>query len=309
MTRRDRLDLLAFAVMFTLCLLWGFNQVLVKLANTGMSPILQAGLRSTGAGLLVWAWSAARGIRLFARDGSLIPGILAGLMFAAEFALIFWGLEFTTASRTVIFVYTSPFVVALGVHMFVPGEKLSPVQVIGLIGAFAGVAVAFSSGLALPTHQQLIGDAMILGAAVLWGATTVLVKATRLATITPAKTLFYQLAVSALVLPPLSWALGEPGIFAPTAVAIGAFLIQTIVVAFASYLAWFWLVAHYPAGRLAAFTFLTPLFGVAAGWAILSEPISSDLVIALVLVGAGIYLVNRPPLAARPIAPDIEQIE
>jgi len=308
MIRRDRLDLLAFAVMFSLCLLWGFNQVLVKLANAGISPLLQAGLRSTGAALLVWLWSAMRGVRLFDRDGSLIPGILAGLMFAGEFALIFWGLEFTTASRTVIFVYTSPFVVALGVHMFVPGEKLRPVQVIGLIGAFAGVAVAFSSGLALPTHQQLIGDAMILGAAVLWGATTVLVKATRLATITPAKTLFYQLAVSALILPPLAWLMGESGVFAPTAVVIGAFLVQTIVVAFVSYLAWFWLIAHYPAGRLAAFTFLTPLFGVAAGWAILSEPISSDLVLALILVGTGIYLVNRPPLPAKPITPEIEEL-
>ena len=308
MTRRDRLDLLAFAVMFSLCLLWGFNQVLVKIANTGISPLLQAGLRSAGAAALVWAWSAARGIRLFDSDGSLVPGIVAGLLFAGEFALIFWGLEFTTASRTVIFVYTSPFVVALGVHMFVPGENLRLVQVVGLIGAFAGVAVAFSGGLALPTYRQLIGDSMVLGGAVLWGATTVLVKATRLATITPAKTLFYQLAVSALVLPPLAWALREPGIFAPTAVVVGALLLQTVVVAFVSYLAWFWLVAHYPAGRLASFTFLTPLFGVAAGWMILSEPISSDLIFALILVGAGIYLVNRPPLAAKPITPEIEEI-
>jgi len=308
MNRRDRLDLLAFAVMFSLCLLWGFNQVLVKIANAGISPLLQAGLRSTGAGLLVWAWAAARGIRMFDRDGSLIPGIVAGLLFAGEFALIFWGLEFTTASRTVIFIYTSPFVVALGAHLFVPGEKLRIVQVMGLIGAFAGVAFAFSSGLTLPTHQQLIGDAMILGGAVLWGATTVLVKATRLATITPAKTLFYQLAVSAIILPPLSWALAEPGIFAPTIRVLTAFSIQMIVVAFASYLAWFWLVAHYPAGRLAAFTFLTPLFGVAAGWAILSEPISSDLILALILVGTGIYLVNRPPLPAKPITPELEEL-
>jgi drug/metabolite transporter (DMT)-like permease len=293
--RRDRLDLLAFAIMFTLCLTWGFNQVLAKTANHGISPILQAGLRSLGAGLLVWAWSASRGIRLFDRDGTLVPGIVAGLLFAGEFALIFVGLEFTTASRTVIFIYTSPFVVALGVHLFVPGEKLHFVQVLGLAGAFVGVAIAFSSGLSLPTYRQLIGDAMELGGAVLWGATTVLVKASRLARVSPNKTLFYQLAVSAIVLPPLSWLLGEPGVFAPTPVVLGAFAIQTVIVAFVSYLAWFWLVAHYPAGRLAAFTFLTPLFGVMAGWAILAEPLSSDLIVALVLVGCGIYVVNRAP--------------
>lgn len=303
--RRDRLDLLAFAVMFALCLTWGFNQVLAKTANAGISPVMQAGLRSLGATVLVWVWASLRGVRLFHRDGSLWPGLFAGLMFAAEFALIFEGLEFTTASRAVIFIYTSPFVVALGVHLLVPGEKLRALQMIGLAGAFAGVAIAFSSGLALPAHQQLIGDAMELGGAVLWGATTVLVKASRLAHVSPHKTLLYQLAVSGVTLPILSWALGEPGMFAPTAPVLMAFAVQTVGVASISYLTWFWLVAHYPAGRLSAFTFLTPLFGVIAGAALLSEPISSDVVLALVLVAAGIYLVNRPaplpPLAREAI--------
>ena len=294
MPRRDRLDLLAFSVMFALCLTWGFNQVLAKTANAGISPVMQAGLRSVGATILVWAWASLRGVRLFRRDGSLWPGLFAGLMFAGEFSLIYEGLEFTTASRAVIFIYTSPFVVALGVHLLVPGEKLRPLQMLGLAGAFAGVAIAFSSGLALPTHRQLIGDAMELGGAVLWGATTVLVRASRLAHVSPHKTLLYQLAVSAVVLPPVSWLVGEPGVFAPTAPVLTAFTIQTVGVASISYLAWFWLIAHYPAGRLASFTFLTPLFGVIAGAALLAEHVSTDVIVALALVGAGIYLVNRP---------------
>jgi drug/metabolite transporter (DMT)-like permease len=261
-------------------------------------------LRSLGATVLVWAWSSLRGVRLFTRDGSLLPGLLAGLMFAAEFALIYEGLEFTTASRAVLFLYTSPFIVAVGVHLLVPGEKLSSPQILGLVGAFAGVAIAFAGGLALPTNQQLLGDAMELGGAVMWGATTVLVRASRLAHIAPHKTLLYQLAVSAVVLPPLSWALGEPGVFAPTTPVLIAFTIQMVGVASISYLTWFWLIAHYPAGRLSSFTFLTPLFGVIAGAVILSERISSDLVLALALVGIGIYLVNRPvPLPSLAIQP------
>lgn len=297
--RRDRLDALASSVMLALCLLWGFNQVLAKTANTGISPILQAGLRSIGAMVLVWAWSSLRGVRLFARDRSLWPGIVAGLMFAAEFALIYEGLEYTTASRAVIFLYCSPFVVAVGVHLLVPSEKLSVTQLLGLIGAFAGIAIAFSSGLALPTHRQLLGDALELGGALMWGGTTVLIRASRLIHISPHKTLLYQLAVSAVVLPPLSWALGEPGVFAPTVPVLVAFTIQTVGVASISYLTWFWLIAHYPAGRLASFTFLTPLFGVIAGAAILSEPLSRDLILALVLVGIGITLVNRPSPSPR----------
>jgi drug/metabolite transporter (DMT)-like permease len=153
--------------------------------------------------------------------------------------------------------------------------------------------------MSLPTWTQLIGDAMVLAAGMLWGATTVTVKATRLARVSANKMLFYQLAISGLILPPLSWAFGEPGVFAATPFLLGVLGFQIVIVAFVTYLAWFWLVAHYPAGRLSAFTFLTPLFGVIAGAALLDEPLSAGLVIALFLVGLGIWLVNRPPAPPR----------
>jgi drug/metabolite transporter (DMT)-like permease len=293
--RRTAIDLPAAMAMVTLCAVWGLNQVAAKVVNAGISPVLQAGLRSIGAALFVWAWSASRGVTLFDRDGSLPSGILIGLLFAAEFAFLYWGLEYTTASRAVVFLYTSPFWVALGVHLLVPGERLHRPQILGLLAAFAGVVIAFGDGLTLPTWTQLTGDAMVLAAGMLWGATTVTVKATRLGTVSANKTLFYQLAISALVLPPLSFLLGEPGIFALTPFLVGVLGFQIVIVAFVTYLAWFWLVAHYPAGRLSSFTFLTPLFGVVAGAVLLGEPVSPGLVLAMILVGAGIWLVNRPP--------------
>lgn len=296
-TRHTAIDARAATLMVTLCAVWGLNQVAAKVVNAGISPVLQAGLRSLGAALLLWAWSASRGTRLFERDGSLPAGILVGLLFAAEFAFLFWGLEYTTASRAVVFLYTSPFWVALGVHLLVPGERLRREQVIGLVAAFSGVVIAFGGGMSLTAPTQLIGDAMVLAAGMLWGATTVTVKATRLATVSASKMLFYQLAISGLILPPLSWALGEPGVFALSPFLAGVLGFQIVIVAFVTYLAWFWLVAHYPAGRLSAFTFLTPLFGVIAGAALLGEPLSAGLVMALSLVGIGIWLVNRPPPA------------
>jgi drug/metabolite transporter (DMT)-like permease len=295
--RRTAIDLPAATLMVTLCAVWGLNQVAAKVVNAGVSPVLQAGLRSVVAVLLLWAWSAWRGVRLFERDRSLPAGLLIGLLFAAEFAVLFWGLEFTTASRAVIFLYTSPFWVALGVHFLVPGERLRRVQVVGLLAAFAGIVIAFGDGLTLASGPQLIGDAMLLAAGMFWGSTTVTVKATRLAGVSANKTLFYQLGVSAIVLPLLSLPLGERGIFAPTPLIWSAFAFQAVIVAFVTYLAWFWLVAHYPAGRLSAFTFLTPLFGVIAGAVLLGEPLSAGLLVSLVLVGLGIWLVNRPPPA------------
>jgi len=301
--RRSHLDALAIGLMIVLCAAWGLNQVAVKVANEGISPVAQASLRSAGAALLVWGWCAARRVPLFERDGSLLPGLAAGALFAAEFAALYWGLAFTTASRAVIFLYSAPFVVAIGAHLFVPGERLRVVQAAGLVAAFVGIALAFGDALALPTRLQMIGDGLCLLAAILWGATTVLVKASRLASIGSAKTLLYQLAGSALVLPAVALALGERGVFSPTPLVIACLAYQTVLVAFVTYLAWFWLISRYPASQLSAFSFLTPLFGLLAGGALLGEPITGGLVLAMLLVGAGIYLVNRRPAAAKEAVP------
>ncbi len=299
--RRNQLDATATILMVILCACWGLNQVAIKLGNGGISPIFHAGLRSLGSAALVWVWSAHRGVPLFSRDGSLRVGLLVGALFAGEFVFIYAGLLYTTASRAVLFIYTAPFVVAIGAHLWIPGERLRPLQVVGLVGAFCGLALAMGDALRLPSHRELLGDAMELIAAILWGATTVTIKASRLSAVPPQKTLFYQLAVSAIALPPIALLMGEPGVFAPTPLVLAMLGYQVIVVAFMSYLAWFWLVSRYPAGRLSAFSFLTPLFGLIAGAVLLGETVTWALIVALALVGAGIYLVNRPPpqIAAR----------
>jgi drug/metabolite transporter (DMT)-like permease len=291
--RNSHLDATAMLLMLVLCASWGLQQVAVKVANAGISPLLQAGLRSLGAALLVYVWSAWRGIRLFGRDGTLVPGLIAAALFAGEFGFIYWGLTFTSASRSVLFLYTAPFLVALGAHFFLPGERLRPLQWAGLACAFAGVTAAFADGLGMPDPRELIGDAMVLLAAVLWAATTLVIKCSRLAASSPAKVLFYQLAGSAVALPLASLALGEPGITQPTPLVLASLAYQVVLVAFASYLAWFWLIVNYPAGRLASFSFLTPLFGMLAGWLLLAERLGGALMLAMLLVGSGIWLVNR----------------
>jgi drug/metabolite transporter (DMT)-like permease len=294
LNKKQVLDLTAMAMLVVLCASWALQQVAIKVASHGISPVLQSGIRSIGATVLILIWMALRREPILERDGTLGWGIVAGFLFAVEFLLMYWGLGFTHASRGVIFLYLSPFVVALGAQFFIPGERLQTIQVIGLCCAFAGIAVAFKESLSFPSHRMLLGDVMLVGAAVLWGATTVLIKASSLARIEPSKTLLYQLAVSAAVLPVGSWAIKEPGIVLITPLIVGCLVYQTVGVAFITYLAWFWLVSRYPASRLASFTFLTPLFGVLAGGVLLNEPITNMLLLALVLVGTGIYLVNRP---------------
>lgn len=294
MQKKSTLDLLAAGLMLALCLTWGAQQVLIKVTADHVSPVLQAGIRSAGATILVLAWMLWRRVPLLERDGSLVPGILAGILFGTEFALIFIGLTMTSASRAAILLYTAPFWVALGSHLFIPGERIRPLQLGGLLLAFFGVIVTFADRLQAPQPRELLGDALMIVAAIFWGATTVLIKASRLREVSPEKTLLYQLAVSGLGLLAGAAVIGERFVVPATPFVLGSLGFQILVVAAISYLAWFWLIKHYPVARLSAFSFLTPVFGVFAGALYLDEPLSLSLLLALVLVAAGIYLVNAP---------------
>lgn len=292
--QRNALDGVAMVVLLVLCASWGAQQVSIKIVHQGISPLMQSGLRSIGATVLLAIWVAARREPLFDKDGTWWWGLAAGVLFAGEFMLIYWGLEYTMASRAVIFLYTMPFFVAIGARVFLPDGRLTRLQVIGLCSAFAGVVLAFHESLGFPTRRMLIGDCMMVAAALMWASTTILIKASPLAQARPSKTLFYQLCVSAVLLPVGSLALGEPGIVAIAPVIGANMLYQTLWVAFFTYLAWFWLVRTYPPAQLSSFTFCTPLFGVLAGGLMLDEPLTVKLLLALVCVGLGIYLVNRP---------------
>jgi len=288
---RKALDATAVSTMVLLCLVWGFGHVAAKFTAQGISLVFQSGLRSLVAAALLIGWGAWRGIPLWQRDGTLWPGVFAGLLFALEFIFIFAGLGMTDAARMVVFVYLAPCITAFGLHFLVVQERLSARQWAGVLVAFGGVAIAFGDGFA-SGRGTLLGDLFGVLGALFWALTTILIRATKLAAVSPAKTLFYQLAVSAPVLLIAAWLMGEPGVVGLTAPVVAAFAYQCVAVAFASYLTWFWLLRHYLAARLSVFSFLTPIFGVLAGVLVLGEPLTLSFLAATVLVGIGIFLVN-----------------
>jgi drug/metabolite transporter (DMT)-like permease len=281
----------AFGLMVVLCAVWGLQQVAIKLAVAEISPIMQAGLRSGLGAVLVYAWARWRGVALFAHDKSLRPGLLAGLLFGFEFVFIFVGVDHTTVSRMVVFLYTAPCFTVLGLHFFVPGERMGWRQGAGVLLAFVGLLTAFIDK---ASGGSLLGDAFGVLAALFWAATTVLIRATALAKVTATKVLLYQLVVSAAVMFPLSWLVGERGIAVLSAPTFWAMAYQVVVVAFISYLAWFWLLTRYLAGRLLVFSFLTPLFGVLFGMLLMGDQPSLHFFAAAAMVVGGIVLVNLP---------------
>jgi drug/metabolite transporter (DMT)-like permease len=289
---RKALDGTAFGMMFVLSVLWGIQQVPIKLTAPEVSLLMQGGIRSIIATLLVFVWARWQGVVLFARDGTLLTGLAAGLLFALEFVFIYFGLGHTAASRMSVFVYLAPVFAALGLHLFVPGERLSRGQWLGVLLAFAGVALAFSEGFLSAAGDTLLGDACGLIAALLWAGTTVVIRATNLARVTATKTLFYQIGLAALVLPLASWAIGEKGVVSLSAFALASLAYQSVVVGFVSLLAWFWLLRRYLAARLGVLSFMTPMFGVIAGVVFLAEPLTAYFAAGALLVAAGIVLVN-----------------
>jgi drug/metabolite transporter (DMT)-like permease len=299
---RKNLDGLAISLMILLCICWGLQQVAVKIAAPVISSTFQLGLRSAIAALLVAGLIALRGIPFSFKDGTLLPGMLAGGLFAGEFMCISVGLNYTSASHMSVFLYTAPIFTVIGLHQLIPAERLQSGQWLGILLAFFGIALAFSA--ALSNHgralsDMLIGDALGLLAAILWAATTVVIRRSVLSEALPTTTLLYQLLGASLILLPISLLKGEfPAenilLSWPPRIWLNVFF-QSVIIAFMSYLTWFWLMRRYLVSRLSVFSFLTPLFGVAAGVVMLHDPISPRFGFGALLVLSGIVLVNRRP--------------
>ncbi len=298
---RKALDGLAAGTMLILCLCWGLQQVAVKAAAPAVHPVLQIGLRSGLAALMVAALMAVRGQRVVFSDGSLWPGVVAGLLFAAEFLCVALALLYTTASHVSVFLYTAPIFLVLVLHWRLPDERIDARQWVGVLLAFAGIALAFVEGFTQGeiSWRMLAGDALALAGGALWAATTLVVRTTALAEASPTTTLLYQLGIAGVILVALPLAAGSQITTPLPGVAWASLVFQTVVVGFASFLAWFWLLRRYLTSRLSVFSFLTPLFGVAFGVLLLDDPISLYFGGGAVLVLAGIVLVNLPRKAGR----------
>ena len=294
MSSRQALDSKASGIMFGLCILWGLQQVVLKLAASDISAVMQIALRSGLSALMVYPMiKLAKGTSLWGRD-YLTAGILVGLLFAAEFFLVAQALRFTSAAHTVVLLYTAPIFVALGLHWKLPSERLSLIQWLGIACAFFGIVIAF---LFRPASSQaaassaLWGDVLALIAGVLWAATTIAVRLTKLAEAPATQTLFYQLFIAFLVLLPVAFFMGQATIHW-SVLSLTSLLFHTVVVSFASYLIWFWLLKKYLASQLGVFSFLTPIFGMCFGVVLLNEQLELNFLVGTCFVLMGVVAVS-----------------
>ena len=294
MELRKPLDVKASGLMVILCIVWGIQQVVLKLAAVDISPIMQIALRSGLAAILVFPLiKLASGVHLYSKE-YLLPGIWLAFLFSAEFVLVAEALRFTSASHTVVLLYTAPIFVALGLNWKIPSEKLSLIQWGGIFLAFAGIVLSFmgrEQQVGVDLQKVLFGDFLALCAGILWACTTISLRLTKLADAPPTQTLFYQLVGGFIFLWPLAYFTGQTEIHW-TPIAIGSLVFHVLIMSFFSLLLWFWLLRKYLANGLGVFSFLTPIFGMIFGVVLLNEKIELNFILGTLLVMVGVFTVS-----------------
>lgn len=289
---KDYLDLKAVLAILILTLLWGMNYSAIKVSNEGISPVFASTLRSLIASICGAIYCLRKGERLFHTDIRLFHGVMVGLLFGLEFACIYFGMLYTDSARSVVFVYLSPFVVAIGAHLFLKGDRLTFLKTLGLIIAFAGLVVVFYGRPKTAKPHMLLGDLLEITAGILWGATTLYIKRFMAGKVEPIHTFLYQLFFSIPILFGVSFILEPNWIYRMSLSVIASLFYQSVIVAFISYFVWFKLIHQYSVSRLSAFTFFTPIFGVLSGVLFIREEFTFSLMVGLPLVSIGIFLVN-----------------
>ena len=291
----SHIPLSGVALLIFICLIWGGNMVSIKFGNTGVPPMVAATIRSTVAAMCLWGLAFFMGRSVWMKGPDLRFGVTIGILFGLDFLFLYWGTAFTVASRAIIFLYTHSIWAAIGAHFFLKGDRLTPLKLSGLLISFLGVVLVFGvkSGNLPPNYW--IGDLLEVVAALFWASTTVYIKwATGKRSFDHYQTLFSQLfySIPVLVVGWLILDLGKPVVLSTP--VLGVLLYQSVLVAFFSYLLWFWMIHTYPVSRLASFLFLVPLFGVLLGGVLLGDSLPVQLWVGLGCVAGGIYLVNRP---------------
>lgn len=294
MAIKDRVDPFGAAMLTGFAVLLAFNQVAIKVGNEGLQPVFFAALRSVGGALCIYLWMRARRLTIEIAPGTLRAGLGMGVLFAWEFICLFAALDLTTVTRSAVIFYTMPVWLALGAHVLIPGERITRLKAVGLGLAFAGMVVAIAMRGPGAGGGSLSGDLFALGAAFGWAGIALLARASRLREVRPEMQLLWQLTVSAPILLLVALFAG-PLLRDPSLIHWASLAFQILIVVSAGFLLWLWLLSIYPPASVAAFSFLSPVFGVGFGWALLGEPVGWPILVALVLVVSGLWVMNRAP--------------
>jgi drug/metabolite transporter (DMT)-like permease len=271
-----------------LCCLFGANAVAIKFTLTGLGPFTAAAVRfsiAVGA-LFLWTRFAHQSLRF--RKGQAHQLLIISLLFVAQICLFYVGLSKTFASRGALIVNLVPFLVLLLSHFFTRDDRITPGKLVGILMGFSGILFIFLQKRDISGDLRT-GDLIIFCATLLWATNGVYTKKI-IQKYQPIQLVFYPLLFAVPILFICAFIFDEPMVKAPGGGIVAAVLYQSLVTGSFGFVAWNVLLQRYGAVSLHTFIFIMPVVGVLLGGLLLKEPITGNILMALALIGAGIFI-------------------
>jgi drug/metabolite transporter (DMT)-like permease len=286
----ESMDAKGSALAIFLCLIFGSNAVAIKVSLVGIPPCASAAIRFMIASVIIYSYARFKKIdlTLSARDWGHVA--LMGILFGAQFTILYLGIYFTTVSHAAILMNTQPFFVAISAHFFLTDDRLNTRKILGIAAAFVGVIVMFYQGKHGAT-KSILGDLLVLIAAISWAGQTIYIKRW-LDDWDPIPLVMHPMVIGVTTLAVAHFFFEKNFVLYLDRDIVISILYQSLFVAGFGYLAWTNLLLRYRASSLSAFIFLMPVSGVLLGTIFMGDPVTTRLIVGLFCITGGILLVN-----------------
>lgn len=275
-----------------LSVLWGANPVVVKLGLLDAPPIRLAWMRFLiGGGVIVlWAWLSGRfqGFRIARSERFPLLGV--GVLLAVQSGVVNVGTHLTSAAHVVVILNSYAVHTVVLAHFMIPGDRLTPRRLAGVLIAYAGIFLLFARELA-GAGFSLLGDTLTFAGALLLAERTIYL-ARAVQRLDPVKLLLAQALIGGTILLIVSLAV-EPAPTNWTLRLAGSIAYQGVLITGFNFSVNLWLLKYYRPSALAPWLLTQPLFGVIAAALFTGDPLTLDLILASLAVAAGIGLAGR----------------
>ena len=294
-------------VWLLLCCIWGSTWLFIKLGLEDLPPFTFAGIRFVIAVAILSTIIALRRLSLpkTSRDWLLlvISGILA---FCVNYGLLFWGEQYISSGLAAVLQSTIPAFGLVIAHFYLPGEKMTPTKILGIVLGVIGVAVIFSNQLDVAGPRALAGCAALVVSSVGAAYSNVLVK-TYGKHLDPAILAGGQMffGLIPLLLIGIPWE-GSPLNFRWTPMAVVALFYLAIVGSVVAFLLYYWLVQNMDVTKTMLIALVTPVVAVILGMLVLNEELHWRTLLGglMIISGIGIIVLRQvKPKKAEVVTP------
>ena len=284
------LIILAF---FSIYVIWGSTYLLNKIAVTELPPFMLASIRFITAGVLIFIIAKFMGIKLVITFKQLKNSAIAGFLFLTfGNGVVVWALKYVDSGFAALEISAQPLVVLL-LMRFIEGKKIKTMSVIGVILGVIGIFLLVSQKQLISQENTAIGMVMIFCCMLSWGYGSLFVAKADF----PSNFFIntgYQMLTGGIMLLIASFIFGETW-SVPSEWSGQVQLSMLILIIFGGIVAFTsfnYLLRTVSPEKVATSTYVNPIIALCLGWYFLNEQITTQSIIAAVVLLTGVYFIN-----------------